>query len=157
MTKAQVAKDLSLGLYEETSELAATVARFKAHILKNKPVEKVNLADGAADVFKYLVAICQLYGLEPEELFDAFMRKSDVVGDKARGEQLELETNTKLILVDLDNVVSDLSGWQDKLNEARGGAPMNDRTVALLESLKEDFYRDGGFMDCPEIASRISH
>jgi predicted urease superfamily metal-dependent hydrolase len=28
---------------------------------------------------------------------------------------------------------------------------MNDRTVAMLESLKEDFYRGGGFIDIPAI------
>jgi len=151
ITKAQTAKDLALGLYEEAGELSQVVARYKAHILRCPPVEKVNVADGAADVLKYLISIAQLYGVTATELYEAFLRKSKVVDDRAKGERLELERDTKLIIVDVDNIIADLSGWQSKLNEARGGAPMNDRTVQLLESLKEDFYRDGGFLDLPPI------
>ena len=151
LVKAQVAKDLSLGLYEEVSELSKIVGHYKAHVLKTPPIEKVNVADGAADVLKYLISIAQLYSVTAEELFQAFVRKSNVVDDRAKGERLELERDTKLIIVDVDNVIADLSGWQSKLNEARGGAPMNDRTVQLLESLKEDFYRDGGFLHLPPI------
>lgn len=149
--KARTAKDLFLGLYEEVGELTRVTARFKAHILKSSPPERLNIADEAADALKYLISICQLYGVSSQDLFEAFNRKSDVVADRARGERLELERHTRLIICDLDNVIADLSGWQDKLNTARGDAPMNDRTVQLLESLKEDFYRDGGFKDLPAI------
>jgi NTP pyrophosphatase (non-canonical NTP hydrolase) len=150
--RARVAKDLALGLYEEVGELVADVARYKAHILRLRPVETINVADEAADVLKYLISIAQLYGVTDVELFEAFMRKSDVVDDRANGERLTLERKTQLVIIDLDNVVADLSGWSAKLGEARGGAPMNDRTVNLLESLKTDFYRDGGFRDIPAIA-----
>lgn len=149
--KARAAKDLALGLYEETGELARDATRFKAHILKDKPVERVNIADEMADVVKYAIAIAQLYGVTADEAFEAFMRKSDVVEDRARGQRTELEVDTKLIVCDLDNVICDLRSWQSKLNDSRGGAPMNDRTVKLLESLKEDFYRGGGFREMPAI------
>lgn len=153
--KARTAKDLALGLFEEASELTRDTARYKAHILKAPPIERINVADEAADVLKYLIAISQLYGVTPVDLYEAFMRKSDVVADKARGEQLELARTTQLVICDLDNVISDLSGWQNKLNESRGNAPMNDRTVQLLESLKEDFYKGGGFKDLPVIKGAI--
>lgn len=149
--KARTAKDLALGLYEEASELSRDVTRFKAHILKGKPVERVNVADEAADVLKYTIAIAQLYGVTAQELYEAFSRKTDVVADRAKGERLDLEVNTKLIISDLDNCIADLSEWQDELNKSRGEAPMNDRTVKLLESLKEDFYRGGGFSNLPAI------
>lgn len=151
MTRAQTAKDLALGLFEEAAELAKVVANYKAHILKTPAVEKVNVADGVVDVLKYSISIAQLYGLSEKDIFDSFLSKSRVVTDRAKGERLELERNTPLIIVDVDNVVADLSGWQDQLVESRGGAPMNDRTVKLLESLKEDFYRDGGFRKLPPI------
>jgi len=149
--KARTAKDLALGLYEEVSELARDATHFKAHILKTPTIERINLADEAADVMKYLLSICQLYGVTSEQMYEAFLRKSDVVDDRARGQRLELETHTKLIIADMDNCIADLSGWQNKLNESQGSAPMNDRTMKLLESLKEDFYRGGGFKDLPVI------
>lgn len=155
IAKARVAKDLALGLYEEAGELSRDATRFKAHLLKHRPVERVNVADEAADVLKYAIAIAQLYGVTAEEMFQAFMRKSEVVEDRARGQRTELEVNTRLIVFDLDNVVCDLREWQAKLNESRGGAPMNDRTVQLLESLKEDFYRGGGFRNMPAIPGAV--
>lgn len=151
IAKARAAKDLALGLYEECGELVKDITHFKAHILKAPTVERVNIADEAADVIKYALSLVQLYGVTSEEAFEAFMRKSDVVEDRARGQRTELEVRTKLIISDLDNVIADLRPWQKKLGESQGGAPMNDRTVQLLESLKEDFYRGGGFRDLPAI------
>lgn len=155
IAKARTAKDLALGLYEEAGELARDATHFKAHILKHRPVERVNVADEAADVFKYAIALVQLYGVTAEEMFQAFMRKSDVVEDKARGQRMELEVSTRVIVSDLDNVIVDLRPWQKQLKEAQGGAPMNDRTVQLLESLKADMYRGGGFRDLPAIEGAV--
>lgn len=155
IARARASKDLILGLYEEAGELSREVTRFKAHILKGRPVERINVADEAADVLKYTIAIAQLYGVTAEEMFIAFMRKSDVVEDRARGQRTELEVNTRLIVSDLDNVIADLRPWQAKMSEAQGGAPMNDRTVQLLESLKADMYRGGGFRDMPAIEGAV--
>jgi len=151
MDRARVSKDLALGMFEEAAELMRVATHFKAHVLRSRPVEQVNLADEAADVLKYLIAIAQLYGVDSDGLYDSFMRKSAVVDDRARGERLALETSTRLVVIDVDNCLADLSEWQDKLNSAQGGAPMNDRTIALLESLKEDFYRGGQFRELPPI------
>lgn len=143
--KTRTAKDLLLGLYEEATELAQDATRYKAHILKARPIERINVADAAADVIKYAISLAQLHGVTADEAYEAFMRKSAVVEDRARGQRTELEVGTKLVVCDLDNVICDMREWQLQLNEARGGAPMNDRTIKLLESLKEDFYRGGGF------------
>lgn len=155
IAKARTAKDLALGLYEESGELSRDATRFKAHLLKHRPVERTNVADEAADVLKYTIAIAQLYGVTAEEMFQAFMRKSDVVEDRARGQRTELEVSTKLIVSDLDNCFADMRVWQAKLTEAQGGAPMNDRTVQLLESLKADMYRGGGFRNMPAIPGAV--
>lgn len=155
IAKAQVAKDLALGLYEEAGELSQIVARYKAHILRSPPIERVNVADGVVDCLKYLISIAQLHGVGAKELYEAFMSKTKVVHDRAKGERLELERDTQLIIADVDNVIADLSEWQAKLNDTMGGAPMNDKTVQLLESLKEDFYRGGGFADLPPIKGAV--
>lgn len=151
LDKLRVAKDYALGLQEEVSELARDATHYKAHVLKIPKAERGNIADEAADVFKYLVSICQLHGVRSDDLFDAFKRKTDVVADRARGYKLELERNTKLVITDLDGCVADLSGWQRQLDTAGGNGPMSDGKLRLLESLKEDFYRGGGFRDLPPI------
>jgi len=155
IVKAGVAKDLTLGLLEEAGELSRAVARFKAHLLKDRPVDKINVCEASVDVLKYLIAIAQLYGVSSEEMFNTFMRKSDVVDDKARCERVELERHTKLIVSDLDGCIADLSSWQDEMDRQRGNAPMNDATLAMLEKLKEEFYRCGGFLNLPPIPGAI--
>ncbi len=145
------AKDMILGLYEEVAELARTSAHFKAHLLKISPIERGNVADEGADILKYLITILQLFGITQNDLYEAFIRKSEVVEDRAIGERLTLDRSTRVVLCDLDNCVADLREFSVKVMEARGDGPMSDRMLALLEGLKEDFYRGGGFRDLPII------
>lgn len=151
LAKATASKDLALGLYEEVKELVDDTTHYKAHVLRLPKVERTNVADEAADVFKYLVAICQLHGVTAQDLYDAFKRKTAVVSSKAHGQRVELERDTKLVITDLDGCVADLSAWQNELNAQRGDAPMNDGTVKMLESLKEEYYKGGGFLKLPAV------
>lgn len=151
----EAAKDMILGLFEEVQELAKDTLGYKAHVLKRKRVEKVNVADNVVDLLKYTLAYAQLYRLTPDDVMEAWRRKTSTFNDRARGERLELERHTLVATIDLDGVVVDLSSWQDKLKESQGGAPMNDKTVAMLESLKEDFYRDGGFRTLPPMPGAV--
>lgn len=151
LARDAVAKDLALGLYEEATELVRDATHFKAHILNVVQIEKVNIADGVVDVLKYLVSIAQLYGVSDVDLFEAFMRKSDVVEDRARGERLALERDTRVIVSDLDNCISDLRHWQEEIGRAAGDGSMSDRMMKLIEDLKSDFYRGGGFRNIPVI------
>lgn len=155
MERTRVAKDMVLGLYEEVQELSRVTTQYKAHVLKARPVERINAADEIADILKYTIALAQLFGISTKDVAEAFQRKTRVFKDKARGERLELERHTRVVVTDLDGCVADLSSWSQKLEEARGGAPMNDRTVAMLESLKEDFYRDGGFTHLPTVKGSV--
>lgn len=151
LDRARASKDYILGLHEEVNELAEVTTHYKAHVLRSPRIERANVAEEAADILKFLVSICQLNGVTDQQLFDAFQTKTDVIADKARGQRLELERETKLIVSDLDNCIADLTGWQYELDRSRGNAPMNDKTLHMLESLKEDFYRGGGFLNIPPI------
>jgi hypothetical protein len=51
----------------------------------------------------------------------------------------------------LDDVVCDLSTWADELSHLRGAAPMNSRTLELVESFKDDFYTQGRFAELPPV------
>lgn len=143
LAKSRVAKDLSLGLYEEAAELARVATRFKVHILNSQPVEKVDIMDEAADVMKYTIALTQLYDITAEEMVEAFMRKSDVVEHKAAGERFQLAEETPVIMVDMDGCLADL-GCLDEQVEAAS-------SVAEQERIKAEFRRGGGYRFLPPI------
>lgn len=145
LAKARAVKDLMLGLYEEVGELSRVVAQYKAHILRRPPIEKINLADEAADILKYLIAIAQLYELGEHEILEAFIRKSAVIEDRAEGERLKLQRDTRVVISDLDNCIADLRDWQAEVNAAQTAGPAGDRMLQLLEDMKSEFYRGGGF------------
>jgi len=142
VARSEVANHLCLGLYEEAAELARTAVRFKRHLLRTPPVDHSEVVEEAADVVKYVVAIAQLHGIDAESLFSAILRKTDVVKDRAEGEQLELTRDSRIILVDLDGCVADLG----PLETLTDGRPIEEK-----ERIKKDFRRRGGFRDLPVV------
>ncbi len=153
--KAKVAKDLSLGLLEEVAELNRYTARYKAHYLQSPAIERQDVAHHAADVLKYLVAICQLHEVTAGELHAAFVRKSDVVEDRARGERLELQEHTPVVLTDLDDVIADLTNWRQKLVEIGGAAGEPLAASQEIEAWKDEFHRRGGLRTLAPIAGAV--
>jgi len=139
---SETAKHLSLGLYEEAAELAGAAVRFKANILQEPGVDVSNVAEEAVDVMKYVIALAQLHGATANDLYEAFCRKTHVVADRAKGEQLVLSHDTKLVVVDLDGCVADLS----ILNNGIRHLPL-----AQQEDIKSTFRRGGGFAELPLI------
>jgi NTP pyrophosphatase (non-canonical NTP hydrolase) len=140
--RSEAANHLCLGLYEEAAELARIAVRFKRHLLRAPAIDRSEIAEEGADVVKYVVAIAQLHGIDAEELFSAFLRKTDVVKDKAEGERIELTRDTKIILVDLDGCVADLGPLEARLKGL---------TIVEQEGIKKDFRRGGGFRDLPMV------
>jgi phosphoglycolate phosphatase-like HAD superfamily hydrolase len=145
--KQELAGKMILGVNEETVALQQLMTRYKRHILREPDIIAENVSDKVADLIKYAVCLAQLHGVTPEQIVESFHRKTAVVYDKARGERLRhyLKRDSKVIAVDLDDVVCDLSPWTEKLKELRGDAPMNERTLTMVESYKDEFYRRGRF------------
>jgi len=141
------AKEFALGLYEEVGELIRTVTHFKAHILKTQSAPRNHIIEEVVDVMKMLISLAQLFNVTPEELYEGFLSKTEVVKNRAEGQKLELEKDTKLIISDLDGCIADISGFTDELSAMKGNEPINDQLVGKLEGLKEKFYRQGGFRD----------
>jgi uncharacterized HAD superfamily protein/NTP pyrophosphatase (non-canonical NTP hydrolase) len=149
--RAKATTELVLGLHEEATELAKIGASYKRHILRQPEPDRLNVADAIADILKLTLALAQLHDLSLDDVYDAFLRKTEVVRSRAEGERTRMERDTKLICVDMDDVIADLSGWTAKLEHLKGGAPANDRTWALMESYKDEFYKGGGFRELPAI------
>jgi NTP pyrophosphatase (non-canonical NTP hydrolase) len=152
---AQVAKNMALGLYEEVSELVRVTSHYKAHILKRHIVDTANVLEESVDVLKYLLSINQLFGITPDQFLEAFIGKTKVVEDKANGERMALERDTRMVVSDLDGCIADLSAWQSSLADAAKGIEGDDKSIAVLEALKNDFYRGGGFRDVPAIKGAV--
>jgi len=143
LSKAKLAKDLALGLYEEAAELARTATRFKVHILSDMPVEKVDVANEAADVMKYTIAIAQLHGISADQMVRVFMQKSDVVEHKAAAQRIQLEDETRVIIVDMDGCLADLSVLDELVFQAG--------SLTEQEQIKAEFRRTGGYLELPPI------
>lgn len=147
--RAAEIKNLILGLHEEVTELGQATANYKRHILRVRPSDVGNVTEQLVDCFKYLITIAQLYGVSRHRFVEAFHEKSVVVLDKVQGERTRLERDTRLVCVDLDDCVADLSEWLRKLNELHGGGPREHHT--LLEGHKDEFHSSGRFRDLPVI------
>jgi NTP pyrophosphatase (non-canonical NTP hydrolase) len=148
--KRRLTADLVLQLHEEATELGRLTSTYKRHLLADQHPHDSNVAEEVADILKVTLALAQLHGLPPESVVEAFLRKTDVVASRARGERLAMRRDTKLVCVDMDDVISDLDGWMRQLRELRGGEASNH--WALLESHKDEFYNSGRFLEMPPVA-----
>jgi len=147
--RARTASDLELLLYEETAELARLSGTYKRHLLSSPRLQRAEVADAVADVLKVALAIAQLHGLSDSDVVDGFERKTLVVRERSNGERIELCRGTKVICVDLDDVICDLSEWRERLLEdAAFDAPDE---LSRQEGLKADFYEGGRFRSMPPI------
>lgn len=141
-----VSGDLVLSMYEELSELQRLTTHYKRHLLAlNGEVDKGNVAEEVADIFKLLMAVAQLHGLDPTDLLEAFHRKTNVVASRAEAQRVRLQSDTKVLCVDMDDVLSDLSPWTEELTRLQGGAPQNARTLQMMEAWKDEWHSSGRF------------
>lgn len=156
VARRTTSSDLILCLHEEVGELQRVVSHYKAHILNASDPDPGNVADEVADILKLVFSIAQLHGLTPGEVVEAFDRKTNVVKAKAEGQRLALRSNTKVVCVDLDDVVCDLAPWTAELDRLRGGAPGNARTLQMMEAWKDDWYRSGRFRELEPIEGAVA-
>lgn len=152
--KEQTSRNHCLGLYEEVSELTRASTRFKAHLLKEPAVDQSNVVDALADVLKFTLTMAQLHGVELDTLVRAFHEKTSVVDARIAAERAELE-NEKVLLCDLDGCVADLSSFQNRINALKTGSVEGPSIKSILEDLREDFYKSGGFRDIRAIDGSV--
>ena len=141
--RRRATSDLVLQLHEEAGELGRLASTHKRHLLSSPPINATNVAEEIADILKTTLAVAQLHGLGIHDVVDAFHRKTRVVRSKAEGERMRLQRSTKLVCVDMDDVISDLSSWVLSLKESRGSAPAGKHVWDMLEAQKDEFYTSG--------------
>lgn len=146
--RAELTKELSLGIYEELAELIRQVDRSRYHILQPQPgIDPDQVAHDAVEVFKMLLALAHLHGVTAEMFAEQFDRVTRVVEDKYRGQKLKLEEEVNVILCDLDGCAAD---WTSTFREFCGqrGVDFGDggQNHPSLEPLKDEFDRSGGYL-----------
>lgn len=143
--------DLVMLLHEEASELGRIVSTHKRHLLASPRIDPHNVAEEVADILKTAVAIAQLHGLQVHDVVEAIRRKTRVVRSKAEGERMQLQRSTRLLCVDMDDVISDLASWGQQLKEYRDGYEPGKHVWDILEAHKDEFYQDGRFRNMPPV------
>ena len=141
------ARRVLLGIHEEVTELQKLTTSYKRHLLSRPVVNKENIADECADIFKYLVSLAQMHDISSDDFSEAFRRKTLVTSAKARYDRFKLVKGDKVLVVDVDDVVADLSCWQQKLHSIKSAIPDNEDKLRVVEEFKDRFYRAGGFRD----------
>lgn len=143
--KRRLASDLAANLVEEGALLQTLFGSHKRHLLRQSVVPESTVAEKCVDVVKLAVALAQLYGIDSESFYEAFMLKTRVVRAKALQERKILTHDTKIVALDMDQVICDISPWLDNLARLRGDAPLNAKTLAMMEEYKHEFYTSGRF------------
>jgi NTP pyrophosphatase (non-canonical NTP hydrolase) len=138
--------DLLRLLYEEATELSRLSPSYKRHLLSRSQIDKALVAEEVADVLKTTLALAQTFGLSAHDVTQAFWCKTKVVRDKAEADRVELERDTKVICVDLDDVLCNMVPFRDVVGGTDVDAPPADK-LAAAEKLKERFYVNGGFRE----------
>lgn len=149
--RRRITSDLVLQLHEEASELGRIASTHKRHLLAAPHIDPGNVALEVADILKVTLVLAQLHGLSVAEVVEAFYKKTRVVRSRADGERMRLQSTTRLLCVDMDDVISDLGSWGKQLAEYKAGREPGKQVWDILEAHKDEFYKHGRFREMPPI------
>jgi len=140
-------RDLILGMQEEVAELQRRLLD-RYHLPKtDRTTNVLTVAEEGADVFKYVVALLALHGVDAETFGEAFVRKTRVVNQRWAWQSMALGPGLRVLLCDLDGVVADWEKGFRGFAELRGRPiPMGKLNDPELEPLKDEFDGGGGFV-----------
>tara|TARA_Y100000310_G_scaffold332168_1_gene407236 strand:+ start:511 stop:1440 length:930 start_codon:yes stop_codon:yes gene_type:complete len=106
--KEEMLKTLTLAMHSDIAEIVSS-CNFKVFDKTNYNVNKDKIVYNSIDVFRYLLAILNLYDIKASEFMNSF---------KERDIQLKIENNItqpksdqKVIVVDIDDVVCDFRNY----------------------------------------------
>jgi NTP pyrophosphatase (non-canonical NTP hydrolase)/FMN phosphatase YigB (HAD superfamily) len=95
-----------LGLMSEVGELL-TAMRWKKHRLNTVDEFGPGTLEELADITKYVISMWQLMGVNPEEMVDAVIEKTEFL-DKMYAQEFSPKLKEKVVIFDLDDVLADL-------------------------------------------------
>jgi phosphoglycolate phosphatase-like HAD superfamily hydrolase len=151
MDRVEVTKDLLLGLHSEMDELLREIA-WKAKRRQNVKVIPSNVREEIIDMLKLVMGIAVTWGFSAEEMYDAFMDKSDVVEQRWMQEfplYEIIKQGAPVVVLDIDGVLADypycfydfvVENFPGELKYARNfdGSPKDEDTQNPFEALEND-------------------
>jgi uncharacterized HAD superfamily protein/NTP pyrophosphatase (non-canonical NTP hydrolase) len=127
---------------------------FKPHRKITGKMVRSNMTEELVDVFKYWMCLCQVHGVNAEEIMDEYHRKSNVVKQRYFQEKV-LNYDGKIVGVDIDGVLADYPRSFVEFVNQQLGTDYNCKTVKgydIVSELKlgehgkrlKHLYRDSG-------------
>jgi len=106
--KIAYTKEILLHLVAEIDELLAATGKWKKHRLTNAVPTMSGILEEGVDMLKFLINIFITFGIKPAEVYEEFKRKSLVVEERFKWEQVlyNLTPKDKVAAVDLDGVLA---------------------------------------------------
>ena len=106
--KEEMLKTISLAMHHEVSEIVSS-SNFKIFDKTDYKVDKDKILYNSVDVFRYLLAIMNLYDISSKEFLSSFEERD--IQLKIRNEIKPPKENQKVIVVDIDDVVCDFRSY----------------------------------------------
>ena len=113
--KEEILKTLCLSLHHEVSQIISST-NFKIFDKTEAIVEKDKIIYNSVDAFRYILAILNLYSIEPSEFISAYKEKDTYLNYKNR--KKSSLSNSKVIVFDIDDVIANFrttfNSWINK-------------------------------------------
>lgn len=151
---------LAAHMHSEIDEITRC-ADWKLHAAGSM-APRSHIVEECVDVWKFMLNLLVLHGIEPDEFRTAFEEKSFVVERRVELERLKARcaaSPTPMLICDIDGVLCDrdeeLLAFAETQEHASGFMSKEATSVtewkrikgqAKYEALKRDFYLDGGFL-----------
>ena len=147
-----------LGMTSEINECLDAI-QWKRHRKRSgEQVDLYNLTYELADIFKYILSICEVWGISADGFMSAVWTKTEILEQQWRQEFEEVPTYRPIIITDIDGTLGDWRSAFISWSKSQGIKPeiTDPVTSLMLDSdlsirypnyylLKEQFERGGGY------------
>ena len=157
--REEITKTFVLSLHSEASDLASAI-NFKDHRTKTHPIDSHKILYKSVDVFRYTLALLNLWNIDPQEFIDACEDKDLFLHSRYK-ENLVKRHSQPVIIFDIDDVIAEFRNcFNNWLHETHGVKPDPDskeyyNTIGLMseglepEAVFREFINTGGFRRIP--------
>jgi len=138
--RERLTQEFALALHSEVSSIVREI-NFKSHEQKRKQIVENSILFEAVDVFRYLLAILNLWGFTAEDFSQAFDDKENYLQIKYVKNAQKWE-GQPVILVDADDVIVEFrKGYSEYLNVKEGiDVDVNSKEYYFTNGIPKDFY-----------------
>ena len=138
--RERLTQEFALALHSEVSAIIREI-NFKSHEQKRKQIVENSILFEAVDVFRYLLAILNLWGFSAEDFSQAFDDKENYLQIKYVKNAQKWE-GQPVILVDADDVIVEFrKGYSEYLNAMEGiDVDVNSKEYYFTNGIPKDLY-----------------